>query len=564
MHADSRWMGLPSHFLLIGSSVCLPYIAFPCCPLTDPFNTHVGDATNLIGKLFPPYSRSKLSLSAPFLKFLSLRSTGCVLTDQLPFQTMVATYFCFVDLCLLGQYIYYSRIQLAAHSLESPPDESPFTTPTGSIATITSASRRRRRSVSEISQLSTLHQISVAAAANAGLHSRDIEVVQMDSPTSYHHPRSLSQSTVLRIHPQEYDEQYAGSRVTSPVSPTSPSTASTDATTDHHFPAQQNSTGHGETEARSRTSGTSAQRNKRNVSWDPEFTTLSRRYGTASRDTKADSVPRHREPLPQTSAEEFWSGILPPPQPQPEVDLERGRRRARELHNLSLQVRPVQKTAVGPASDEEAQLSEIEPLAHYPPAPRRSQSPIASVRRKSKYRATAPMVLFSIWLLVSFGGSSTQGSGSLQRPRSPPGAVLRRSPPLYPIPQDSPTPSSFSSNFPTPSFSLLSSSESSTFAVSELKINYDHPKEQFRDPEPQVRRIIGRVSAWICTTLYLTSRLPQIWKNVRARSNPFSNIVQLTRPPFTMNCSIRASRWKDSPCRFLFARSWATVFTSPR
>lgn len=28
------------------------------------------------------------------------------------------------------------------------------------------------------------------------------------------------------------------------------------------------------------------------------------------------------------------------------------------------------------------------------------------------------------------------------------------------------------------------------------------------------QRIVGRASAWVCTTLYLTSRLPQIWKNV--------------------------------------------------
>lgn len=34
-------------------------------------------------------------------------------------------------------------------------------------------------------------------------------------------------------------------------------------------------------------------------------------------------------------------------------------------------------------------------------------------------------------------------------------------------------------------------------------------------PEPiNIRELIGRVSAWICTTMYLTSRLPQIWKNV--------------------------------------------------
>ena len=31
---------------------------------------------------------------------------------------------------------------------------------------------------------------------------------------------------------------------------------------------------------------------------------------------------------------------------------------------------------------------------------------------------------------------------------------------------------------------------------------------------PSTDYIIGRISAWICTTLYLTSRLPQIWKNV--------------------------------------------------
>ena len=36
-------------------------------------------------------------------------------------------------------------------------------------------------------------------------------------------------------------------------------------------------------------------------------------------------------------------------------------------------------------------------------------------------------------------------------------------------------------------------------------------------PPPTMEHIIGRISAWICTTLYLTSRLPQIWKNVSVR-----------------------------------------------
>ncbi|KAG8807277.1 hypothetical protein FRC17_004537, partial [Serendipita sp. 399] len=34
----------------------------------------------------------------------------------------------------------------------------------------------------------------------------------------------------------------------------------------------------------------------------------------------------------------------------------------------------------------------------------------------------------------------------------------------------------------------------------------------------QKRRLIGRISAWACTTLYLTSRLPQIWKNYTRKS----------------------------------------------
>jgi hypothetical protein len=39
-------------------------------------------------------------------------------------------------------------------------------------------------------------------------------------------------------------------------------------------------------------------------------------------------------------------------------------------------------------------------------------------------------------------------------------------------------------------------------------------------PPPSTERVIGRISAWTCTTLYLTSRLPQIWKNVRFRPAP--------------------------------------------
>jgi hypothetical protein len=43
-------------------------------------------------------------------------------------------------------------------------------------------------------------------------------------------------------------------------------------------------------------------------------------------------------------------------------------------------------------------------------------------------------------------------------------------------------------------------------------------------------RVIGRIFAWLCTTLYLTSRLPQIWKNVRSLLILFKH--QYTHHPF--------------------------------
>lgn len=47
------------------------------------------------------------------------------------------------------------------------------------------------------------------------------------------------------------------------------------------------------------------------------------------------------------------------------------------------------------------------------------------------------------------------------------------------------------------------------------------PPEPPKDPIGQ--RIIGRIFAWMCATLYLTSRLPQIWKNVRNLSSIILN-----------------------------------------
>ncbi len=44
---------------------------------------------------------------------------------------------------------------------------------------------------------------------------------------------------------------------------------------------------------------------------------------------------------------------------------------------------------------------------------------------------------------------------------------------------------------------------------------FKHPFPYPRAEPPSYQHAIGRISAWTCTTLYLTSRRPQIWKDVK-------------------------------------------------
>lgn len=50
------------------------------------------------------------------------------------------------------------------------------------------------------------------------------------------------------------------------------------------------------------------------------------------------------------------------------------------------------------------------------------------------------------------------------------------------------------------------------------------------DEDTSYERIVGRTFAWLCTTLYLTSRLPQIWKNVSRSCAAKSFAITLTMP----------------------------------
>lgn len=132
-------------------------------------------------------------------------------------------------------------------------------------------------------------------------------------------------------------------------------------------------------------------------------------------------------------------------------------------------------------------------------------------RRNSRAsRKRASMVFLGVWALFGIGTLTSGQHGFIPTTRyaGQVGRVLTR-----------------------PDIGEFNTTERFAIIPSELKSNYvtSYPSLHIREitssfdvnkpPEqPSMEFIIGRVSAWICTTLYLTSRLPQIWKNVRAAS----------------------------------------------
>lgn len=130
-----------------------------------------------------------------------------------------------------------------------------------------------------------------------------------------------------------------------------------------------------------------------------------------------------------------------------------------------------------------------------PGSSRRAKSRSLSLARNSSGRGgrrVAGVAFMSIGLVLRGWYSTTPTSTGLSRG----GQVLApsyststyRHPPIHPI-------------FPT------------TIDYTYVTFEKSHPP--IPDEPPSYDRIIGRMSAWCCTTLYLTSRLPQIWKNVR-------------------------------------------------
>ncbi|KAI0302134.1 PQ loop repeat-domain-containing protein [Russula brevipes] len=385
----SDWTGFMSVFFWLGAQfpqvienirrqsvegLALPFLA----------NWFIGDVTNLI---------------------------GCILTHQLPFQTLLASYFCVVDVALLSQYIYYRKTATPTVSAFSQPRSR-----AGSLVYHTS----RERAPSRYRTLS-------AAAANVATTAAVLASQRNEPPTSaYSHTRCDA-----RGHSQQEDDN-----------------------ADEDALAMLGDSVYSERSARHR----SVFRGKEGGHPPTSHSRSGSRQGVPS------SIPAS---LQITST----------------VDDSDPLARGRSLQRANRASLDSHGEHDWPRDEEDSQR-----------------------RRGSRAsRRGATMVFMGAWALFGIGMLGVRRYGADSGVVAQPGMVL----------SSGPAPSNLL--FPSPPHEIppLVTADLGFDAPHFERIPKDRPPPTVR---PSLERVIGRISAWTCTTLYLTSRLPQIWKNFVRKS----------------------------------------------
>ncbi|KAH7889372.1 PQ loop repeat-domain-containing protein [Phlebopus sp. FC_14] len=346
------------------------------------------------------------SLALPFLFNWMLGDAsnliGCLLTHQLPFQTYLASYFCFVDCCLLAQYVYYGGGPKIPPNVYARPR-----------SRTTSSARRLSVDTSHYRTLSAVAG-SVAAAAALAAHP--------DAHPEHRHPHSWKHG----------EEQ----------------------TLSDHTPRASGEIGdEGDEAVLSALAGSFHSENgrRKRVSWSQE------RQPSVTRRQTSPSVAHHTLQITPTTP-----------------SLPRGRPLQREFE---------------PEDDED------------------------QTERRAGSRASrrgAGMVFLGVWALVGIGRLTSSQYHPLMPRSTNVGRVLDSSDVLAPSAPSLDQDKILEASNSQPSFVSL---EIPVFPDDVVALGQGAQPEQ-----PSAERVIGRIFAWLCTTLYLTSRLPQIWKNYVRKS----------------------------------------------
>ncbi|CAL1704644.1 unnamed protein product [Somion occarium] len=339
---------------------------------------------------------------------------GCLLTHQLPFQTYLAVYFCFVDLTLFSQYFYYASGK-----------------PSGYLpirARATSITARRLSIERAPARYRTLSNVAAHVAVAAARAAEQEEQMRW-------HSTALDREEP-EVGDDEVDEQALARLAES-------------------FHSEHGPSNH-----------------RKTISWSTE-----RRAGSLGRSrasTISPAGPRLHHTLHMTS----------PTVNTEEVDFSnRGRSVSR------------------PSLDENA--------GNWP----------SSQRRNSRAsRKGAGMVFLGVWALFGVGTLAGSGRGLPSSSGLRLGKVFAGDD--YAIP-------GFTRPIPPVVVKPPLAHVMPIIEVPSTPVTLLHKNTRKTEPPPPplpdepalpTDYIIGRISAWLCTTLYLTSRLPQIWKNFARKS----------------------------------------------
>ncbi|KAH8107000.1 PQ loop repeat-domain-containing protein [Cristinia sonorae] len=371
--------------------------------------------------------RSVEGLALPFLLNWLLGDIsnliGCILTHQLPFQTYLAIYFCFIDLSLFGQFFYYRK------------PTKPLTGFRGRSRTTSTAGRRI--SIERPTRYRTLSHVAANVAAAAALAAQQEE-------TRWQHRSSLEAHRRATTEPH-FDPTAAGG-------------STDDDDVDEQTLSRLADSFHSEGGGR---------QHRKVVAW--------------SQERRGESLGRH--------------GAVSPTTP-------------RVPANLRMTTSPI----IGNAEDfdfstrgRSVSRSRTEDEAGW--------ATTSAERRSSRAsRKGASMVFLGVWALFGIGTLAGSGRGL------PSSAALRMGRVM-----DSDAVIPRTTDIVPPVFAEVPIAVGSV--VDESKIEPSpwvsggpHTSSARDDGNDSTEYLIGRISAWVCTTLYLTSRLPQIWKNFVRKS----------------------------------------------
>ena len=422
-------------------------------------------------------------------------------------QTILATYFCSVDLVLFVQYFYYSSKAL---STGSHPDD-----------TVSRYAQSRRIAADPAHAHVHYREISNAAADLAVVAAIAAEDEVVNSPIIGRHGHVVRSRTTSTVGPHKMHAPVL-SDGTTVVSPTS----ITKAPEDEWQAEEEDEVDENALAALADSFHSERAVGRKRVSWSQDrgsFPRSGRSQSTSPLIGLRPSLPSHQRistmEFPTSTNETGASGSGLGLTIGEHDILKRGRPLRRQVDS------PIDMTIDDSNIDLERQAllgtsvttirASTRDTAHTT-----TSTNTSTARRNSRAsKRSAGLVFLGVWALFGVGGLGQQ-----LRQRSVPlnkgtGAVLNEvdAPAEWPSPAYSPTSRHHEAFDPSNLDMDRGSSDSVSIILDPLPFSEggDSSQPEEKEESPSMERIIGRISAWTCTTLYLTSRLPQIWKNVR-------------------------------------------------